>query len=135
MALPDCDPCACIPGEIPNDTFKQQTIIVLCGILTAIEEGTAAGCCTPTSLNSGQNDVATAGTAEVLGPATVIKSVTVKAKKTNTGLIYVGASSVNSSTGFILSPGDSVSVDIDDLSDVYIDSSVNGEGVSYIYVA
>lgn len=135
MALEPCEVCNCVPGEIPNDTFKQNVIVVLCALLTAIEEGGGGGgCCTPTTLNSGQTNVATAGTQVVLGPATTIKSVTVKAKHTNTGLIFVGASTVDSATGFILSAGDSVSVDIDDLSDVWIDSSVNGEGVSYIYV-
>lgn len=86
------------------------------------------------AVGSGQNDVAAAGTDEPLAGSTAIKSVTVKAKKTNTGLIFVGAAGVDSTTGFILSPGDSVSLDVDNLADISIDSAVNGEGVSYIYL-
>jgi hypothetical protein len=89
----------------------------------------------PNSIINGQKDVAAAGTAEALGGPTAIVSVTIKALGDNTGNIYVGDSSVDSSNGFILEPGDSVSLDIDDLSDVYIDAQVNGEGVSYLGVA
>ena len=70
---------------------------------------------------------------QVLGSATC-QSITVKAKATNTGLIYVGGSTVTSSTGFILSAGDSVSMETNNLDDIYLDSSVNGEGVSFLYV-
>lgn len=89
----------------------------------------------PTSLGSGQKAVAAAGTqVSLVAVVTDCKSVTVKAKTTNTGFIYVGASSVSSSDGFILSAGDTVSLDINDVSKVYIDASVNNEGVSFLYV-
>lgn len=40
MVLPPppsaCSPCDCIPGTIPNETFKQQVIVLLCAILDAL---------------------------------------------------------------------------------------------------
>jgi len=87
----------------------------------------------PETVYNGQNDVTTAGTREVLAGAQALKSgVTIKAKGDNTGDIYVGDSSVSSSNGFILDAGELVFIEVDNLSDVYIDSSVNGDGVSYI---
>ena len=87
-----------------------------------------------TIVGNGVTTVTTAGTRVALSSSTSIASVTVKASATNTGYIYVGSSSVSSSNGFQLSARDAVSIDIDNLSKVYIDSSVNGEGVSYIYL-
>lgn len=87
-----------------------------------------------TSCGSGVTTVTTAGTQVALGSSTAIDSVTIKALSTNTGLIYVGTSTVSSADGFQLSAGDSVSLDVDNLTDVYIDSAVNAEGVSYIWV-
>lgn len=37
MAPDPCNPCDCIPGNIPNDTFKQMVISLLCKILAALE--------------------------------------------------------------------------------------------------
>lgn len=33
MALIPCEVCDCVPGEIPNDTFKQNVLLVLCSIM------------------------------------------------------------------------------------------------------
>jgi len=88
----------------------------------------------PTTIYNGQKNVTTAGTRAVLGTSQAILSITITAKLTNTGNIYVGNSSVTSSNGAILSAGDSLSLDTNDISNVYIDSDVNGEGVSYIAV-
>lgn len=86
----------------------------------------------PTTVYNGQTNVTTAGTQVALASSQAILSgVTVKAKSTNTGLIYVGATGVTSSNGFILSAGDSVFLEVANLSTVFLNSSVNGEGVSY----
>lgn len=87
---------------------------------------------TPTLVYTGQTNVTTAGTRVALGSSQAVKSVVIKAKTTNTGLIYVGGSTVTSSNGFILSAGDTVSIDIANIATISIDSSVNGEGVSYL---
>lgn len=86
-------------------------------------------------VGNGLTTVTTAGTAVPISSSTAVKSVTVRALKINTGYIYVGSSSVSSSNGFQLSAQETVSLDIDNLSKVYIDSSVNGEGVTFIYLA
>jgi hypothetical protein len=60
--------------------------------------------------------------------------VTVKARAQNTGLVYVGDGSVTSGNGFQLSPGDSVSVDIDNVNRLWIDAAVANEGVTMLAV-
>lgn len=87
----------------------------------------------PATIVHGQKAVTTAGTGVALGSsATLTKGVTIKALHANTGWIYVGLNPVTSSTGFVLYAGESVFVQVDNLSTIYIDSSVDGEGVSYI---
>ena len=83
---------------------------------------------------NGQKVVTTAGTQVLLiTDDEEIYVITIKAKSTNTGDIYVGDADVSSSTGFILSAGEEVTIFIDeDDTSIWIDSSVNGEGVSYI---
>lgn len=60
---------------------------------------------------------------------------------TNTGLIYIGDRGVTSSNSNGLSVGDSdvlwpsATTNIYDLSTIYIDSSVSGEGVTVLYTS
>ena len=87
----------------------------------------------PTTIYHGQKTVTTAGTEVALAASQAILSgVRIKALAANTGDIYVGANPVTSSTGFVLDAGEEVFVEVANLATVYIDSSVNGEGVSYI---
>lgn len=88
----------------------------------------------PTAVGNGKKTVTTAGTRVALASSTTCKSVTIKSLSTNTGIIYVGDSTVTSTNGFQLYSGDAVSFDISNLSTIYLDSSVNGEGVTYLYV-
>lgn len=88
---------------------------------------------------SGQKTVTTAGTAVQLGTqATLGGEVVIKALSTNTGLIYVGndgAGDVASTNGFVLSKNEWVELDVckvSSLAAIWIDSSVNGDGVSWI---
>ena len=81
---------------------------------------------------NGKKTVTTAGTAVQLGTATNINTVTIKALNTNDGTIYIGDSGVDSTNGYELQRGDSLSLDIDNLTSLYIDSDNDGEGVSYI---
>jgi hypothetical protein len=87
----------------------------------------------PTGLHYGAKDVAAAGTAEALAASqALMHGVTVRAKTDNTGIIYVGDSDVDSTNGFELEAGESILIYTDNLANVYIDASVNEEGVSYI---
>ena len=59
--------------------------------------------------------------------------VTIKALAGNNGWIYVGDASVSSSNGFVLDAGEEVTLFVDNVdTDIFIISSVNGEGVSFI---
>lgn len=84
------------------------------------------------SVTTGQKTVTTAGTQVVLAASTSCSGVTIRALTANTGIIYVGDSSVDSTNGFQINATQEVFVKIDDINKVYIDSSVNGEGVSWI---
>jgi hypothetical protein len=91
------------------------------------------GLSTPSAVLNGQKTVTTAGTRVALVASTTsCSAVIIRALDTNTGIIYVGNSSVSSSNGHRLLPGESVGLSINDLSSIYLDSSVNGEGVSYL---
>jgi hypothetical protein len=85
---------------------------------------------------SGQTTVTTAGTAVVLGTGVINDALIVKAFATNSGLIYVGNDGVNdvtSTNGFVLSAGNEVRFElVGRLEDIYVDSSVNGQKVSWI---
>lgn len=81
----------------------------------------------------GQKTIGAAGTEEALASSTALAAgVRVKALHANTGWVYVGAYPVTSTTGFVLDAGEEVFIEVDNLADVFIDVSVNGEGVSYI---
>lgn len=89
----------------------------------------------PSTIGSGTKDVTTAGTRVALAASTTCKKVYITAKETNTGKIYFGGSSVSETSGAFIYAGAMVVLDIDNLSSVYIDSEVNGEGVLFTYVA
>lgn len=88
----------------------------------------------PTTVLNGQTNVTTAGTRVVLAASTTAQGVTICAKSTNTGNIFVGSATVSSSNGRILRPGECQSLAIANLNTVNLDSAVNGEGVSYVGV-
>lgn len=82
---------------------------------------------------TGQQTVTTGGTRVALAPSQLISQyVLIKALAANTGIIYVGNSTVTTTTGFALAAGESVPVVVNNLSAVYLDTSVNGSGVSFI---
>lgn len=85
----------------------------------------------PTTITNDVKTVTLAGTAEALGTTLATKSIYIRASSTNTGYIYVGGSGVTSANGIILSANDSITLEISDRATVYINSSVNGEGVGY----
>jgi len=88
----------------------------------------------PTSVQGGQLNVVTAGTRVNL-PSQACKAVSIAANPTNAGYIYLGDVTVDSTHGRTLSAGATIDLAINDLSRLYIDSSVNGEGISYLWVA
>jgi hypothetical protein len=89
---------------------------------------------------SGEKTVAAAGTRERLVAASLkVKSVTIVARSTNTGQIYVGGVDVASTTNFGLDASESVTFTTPekhyiDLFEIYLDASVNGDDVDFYAV-
>lgn len=86
---------------------------------------------------SGQKTVTTAGTAERLHTGLVANAaLMVKALPANTGIMYIGndgAGDVSSANGMPLSAGDAaVFAFVSDLREIWVDSTVNGEGVAWL---
>lgn len=84
----------------------------------------------------GTKNVTTAGTALQLETSTErrVRSVQLQAHDDNTGRIYFGGSDVASTTQRGLAPGESKTITADkpfSLDEIYIDCSVNGEGVDF----
>jgi hypothetical protein len=82
----------------------------------------------------GSKNVASAGTAEPLSAVGLgFVEVIIQAKKSNTGYIYLGDSSVDNTNGIQLQPEASQALEDGDLADLYIDADTNGEGVVFFY--
>lgn len=91
------------------------------------------------TIKDGRKTVTTAATREALvASATPAKKVIITAETDNTGVIAVGGSTVvallASRRGTPLLAGDSFTLEVDDLIDVYLDTTVNGDGVTYTYL-
>ena len=98
-----------------------------------------------TKVVTGQKVVTTAGTRVQLSAYSyLVKSLMIKALKANTGLIYIGDREVSSSVGGEISPDGirNLIAEVDAqgrvipivLSDIWLDSSVDGEGVSFEFI-
>ena len=85
------------------------------------------------TIGHGSNTDVSSSTAEVLTTSTACKHIDIMAAIANTGIIYVGGSGVTAATGIALYAGDVYSVDIDNINDVYVLASVNGEDVQWVY--
>jgi hypothetical protein len=88
----------------------------------------------PSAIYGDKKTVATAGTRVVLASSQALtEGVWVRALDANTGLIYVGNSSVSATAGGTrLAAKEPLFIRIANLASVYIDSAVNGEGVTYL---
>jgi hypothetical protein len=91
------------------------------------------------TINTGQQTVATAGTAEQLNGGTSLtvpdgSELIVRALPGNSDTVYVGDSSVSASSGHALDASDPVALSITDVSSVYVDAGTSGEGVSWAVV-
>ena len=88
----------------------------------------------PDTMTAGEKVVTTSGTAVALGTTIATKSIYIRAKTTNTGVVYVGDSSVDATTSkqMMLNASGAIALDIANRSSVYVDADVNGEGVDYL---
>ena len=87
----------------------------------------------PSTTYNGLSTVAAPATAEVLASSQALESgVQIKAESDNTGIVYVGDSSVSAANGYYLLAGETVFLSIDDLAEVWLDVSVAGDGATYL---
>jgi len=85
------------------------------------------------SIGGSSKTVTTAGTQVALAASTSCSRVIITALVTNTGVIWVGGSDVAAGVGKPLVPLQDIEIRVDNLADIWIDSTVNGEGVSFLY--
>jgi len=90
------------------------------------------------AIKCGVKTVTTAGTAVVLATSRSARWVIIQAQTDNTGVVAVGDSTVLATvatgTGVALAAGESLSLPCEDLGNIYIDATVNGDGVRYTYI-
>jgi len=85
----------------------------------------------PTSVTHAKVPVPTAGVRVQLATNTA-KAIVVKALAANTGIMYVGGSTVSAANGFPLAAGDTVALDINNTNVIWVDASVNGDSVNWM---
>ena len=92
-----------------------------------------------TGIGHGVETVDAVATAQPIAGSTPAKVVIVQAQTDNTGAIAVGGSgvlaTVATGTGVLLYAGDSVTLEVDNLADVYIDATIQDEGVRFTYLS
>ena len=90
------------------------------------------------SLDSGRQTVSSAGTRVQLSSTdTPVKRVVVEAFRINPGIVVVGGQNVVASQstrqGISLASGDTVTLYVNNLTDIYVDAATSGDGVSFIW--
>ncbi len=89
----------------------------------------------PSTISDNYKDVATAGTrVPLVASTTACRYVIITAKENNTDTVWVGGATVAAGRGRPLVALQSEKIDVDDVSKIYIDSVVNGEGCTFVYV-
>lgn len=96
------------------------------------------GAVAASEVDDGRQTVTTPGTAVALAASTTCTEIIATAETDNTDIIVIGGSTVvaalSTRRGNPLYPGDSMSITSDNLSKVYIDAIVAGEGVTFTYL-
>lgn len=105
------------------------------GVLQTQEVNVSAGDVAGT-LTNGRKTVTTPGTAVALSASAACAWVSVTALPSNGDVVAVGGSgvlaTVGSETGLLLGPGASVTVPTNNVSKVFVDAVVAGNGVSFL---
>jgi len=82
---------------------------------------------------SGRKTITSSGTIEPLGTGSVHGLLYIKALAANTGIMEIGSSGTAASSGYQLSAKEELLLyNVEDLWDIWVDSTVNGEGVCWI---
>ena len=92
----------------------------------------------PESIGTGRKTVSIMGTRVQLASSQTIGGVIIVAEFGNGGVICVGDNNVIADAatrrGVPLNPGDAVILNIDNIDKIWIDSTINGDGVTYTLV-
>ena len=92
----------------------------------------------PGNIGTGRQVVIISGTPVQLASSQVIGGIIIVAELDNTGIICIGDSNVIADAatrrGVPLDAGDAVILNIDDISKIWIDSTINNDGVTYTSV-
>lgn len=93
-------------------------------------------------LHAGNRAVTTAGTAVQLSTTKILANwIYIQPKPANTDVVYIGDSTVSSTVGVEFAVGNSgvlwpvVGTNVYDLSTIWVDAAVNGEGVKFIFTS
>lgn len=119
-------------GEVQANPTSNTLLARLKDIYDKLVSGISAIFVPLTILVVGQKTVTVAGTPVLLLTGEDTSTITIKALSTNKGNIYIGKSTVTSTTCYILSPGESVSIDLNIKDLVYINAAKNNDIVCYI---
>ena len=128
------DPSTPVKVQIIN---KKGEVVESFGSVAVAGGGGGGGTANqPRNIRSGSTAVTTAATAVRLDPSdTFALRIDVQTPSTNTGTVYIGSSDVSavvgSEKGIGLQPGDVYAFDMMSLDIIYLDSTVNGEGVTW----
>lgn len=87
----------------------------------------------PTFIGNNAKTVTVAGTMEPLSTTVYALYVIIVAKEGNAGTIWIGGENVPLDQGRPLKPLQAERIEIDDLSKVWVNGDVSGDGVTYTY--
>ena len=123
-------------GQADADLLQ---VVVDIGGSATIPIHVSTGGAVASTVGDGRKEVTTAGIRLALATSTAVKEVTVTAEEDNTGIVVVGGATVVAALatrqGTPLNPLDSTTIATDNLAEVYIDSMVSTEGVTFTYLA
>ena len=88
------------------------------------------------SFRTGQNTIAASGTAEQCTAADIPQGnrAVFRARSTNTGILYFGYSKADAElNNFGVIPAGSIALQVDNVSDVWVDSTADGDIVEWFY--
>lgn len=131
-------------GKTPRVQSASEPIRELVRIVQPIKQGNVAGVqinpATEDTLAAqpdfahGQTTVGTIETQLIAISTPCKKGVLVKALSTNTGVVYIGKTGVATTSGYELTAGEAVTIEIDDVNKVFGIADTTGQKVSWIGV-